>query len=55
MSKAKAYIGVDDRNLYLTPEEFFTGREIAVDSADTTGNAVGVLDQTGRVRRVVGE
>jgi hypothetical protein len=43
----KAYNGTNSRKFYQTPVEFFSGGEVGVNAADTTRNAVGVLDKEG--------
>lgn len=52
VSKQKAFNGTNSKTYYLTPEEFFRGTETQKDPADTTQGSVGVLDPTGKVRRV---
>lgn len=44
---SKAYNGTNSRKFYHTPVEFFSGVEVGSGAADTTKNAVGVLDKKG--------
>jgi len=46
----KAYNGTMQKAYYLTPVEFFKGKEVGHDPADTTKAATGVLDRHGNVR-----
>ena len=46
----KALNGTNSKDYYLTPVQFFSGREVDTDSADTTRGSVGVLDRSGTVR-----
>jgi len=43
----EAYNGTNSRKFYQTPVEFFSGNEVGSGAADTTRNAVGVLDKKG--------
>ena len=46
-----AYNGTNSKKYYLTPSSFYQGNvEIGKDPADTTKNAVGVLDKKGQLR-----
>ena len=49
MTPNKAYNGTNSRKYYFTPSEFYIGREVGSESADTTKNVVGVLDRSGKV------
>jgi len=46
----KAYNGTARKVYYLTPVEFFKGKEVSHDPADTTKASTGVLDPHGNVR-----
>ena len=46
----KAYNGTNSKKYYITPTEFYLGREVSSGAADTTRNGVGVLDKNGNVR-----
>ncbi|KAK7100199.1 uncharacterized protein [Littorina saxatilis] len=48
----KAYNGTHSKCYYITPAEFFDGKEVGSDAADTTRGSVGVLDRKGGVRLV---
>lgn len=51
--KSKAFNGVNSKNYYLTPKEFFTGTQIDNDPADTVRKAdTCVLDQNNNTRIV---
>ncbi|XP_032236694.2 uncharacterized protein LOC116617810 [Nematostella vectensis] len=43
----KAFNGTHSKKYYLTPNEFFSGEEVGSGAADTTRNAVGVLNKDG--------
>ena len=46
----KAYDGTNSKKYYLTPADFYIGREVSSEAADTTKNGVGVLDKKGNVK-----
>ena len=48
----KAFNGTNDKLYFLTPVEFFKGREINPGAADTSRNSIAVLDQNGTMRLV---
>ncbi|CAL1549149.1 unnamed protein product, partial [Lymnaea stagnalis] len=51
--KEKAFNGTATKVYhYLTPASFYSSSTGEVDPADTTNGAVGVLDQTGKIRAV---
>ena len=48
----KAFNGTHSKAYYITPVQFFSGREVDADTADTTRGSVGVLDRRGNLRFV---
>ena len=43
-----AYNGTNSKLYLITPDAFFSGAEVDIDAADTTGGSMGVLDRNGR-------
>ena len=52
MTRQTAYDGIHSKAYYRTPANFFAGKEVDVDTADTSKGSVGVLDRSGTVRAV---
>lgn len=51
-TQERAFNGTNSHKYYLTPVQFFTGKEVGADPADTIKGAMGVLDPAGRVQMV---
>ena len=48
-----AFNGSSSKMFYRTPSDFFTGKRLSKDAADTSGRSVGVLNETGDVCSVM--
>ena len=44
-----AWDGINSKRYYMTPDAFFSGKEVETDPADTTASSVGVLNRKGEL------